>query len=466
MRHDGWRARIRWVVVHPDEPRVLLARRDGGLVLPEAERPGQVWIGDPGEVLPPLRELLGGDAVLLRCLEEAEDPSTRVQRVTMLAAARAPAAPPEGTAWLGRADLAAAATGGPEDTGTDPGLALAARVAADLESGRPPVRLQPWTARGWHAQAVGWLAAEMERLGRPLTGPVEQVRVWELSCVLRAPTSAGDVWFKTSIASPLFVNEGVLLATLARLFPDHVPAPLAVDPERGWMVLPGFGAKLGWDAPLEAVEAVARTFAGMQAEAAAHVDLLLAAGCHDRRLDRLAARAEAWLPEVGADGRLPAMDAATWLSEEEAAALAAAVPRIRACCEELAALAVPASLVHGDLHLGNVAEGAGGPLIFDWTDACVAHPFLDLATIRRGTGEVDVAEEELQARLRAAYLPAWSSFESPGRLARAWELAVPLGALHQAISYRSLVASLQPPIDLHLARSTAWWLRAVLAGLP
>jgi hypothetical protein len=140
MSDDGWRARIRWVVAHPDEPKVLLARRDGGLALPEAERPGQVWIGDPGEVLSPLRELLGGDAVLLRCLEEVEDPSTRVQRVTMLAAARAPAATPQGTAWLGQADLAAAAG--------NPGFALAARVAADLEGGRPPTGLQPWAARG------------------------------------------------------------------------------------------------------------------------------------------------------------------------------------------------------------------------------------------------------------------------------------------------------------------------------
>jgi Phosphotransferase enzyme family len=468
MGDDGWRACIRWVVVHPDRTEVLLARRDGGLALPESERPGQVWVGDPAEVLPPLRELLGGDPILLRCLEEVEDPSARVQRVTMVAAARAPATPPEGTAWLGRADLTALAggTNGPGLGPGDPDLALADRVAAELESGRPPTGPRPWTARGWHVQAEDWLATEMERLGRPLTGPAEQFRVSELSCVLRAPTAAGDVWFKSSIASPLFVNEGMVMRTLARLFPEHVPAPLAVDPERGWMVLPGIGVKVGWVAPLEVVEEVARTFAGMQAEAAGHVDLLLAAGCHDRRLDRLAARAEAWLPEVGADGRLPAMDTATWLSEEEAAALAAAVPRIRARCAELAALAIPASLVHGDLHMANVAEGPRGPLIFDWTGACVAHPFLDLATIRRGTGEVDVAEAELRARLRAAYLPAWSSFESPDRLARAWELAAPLGALHQAISYRSLVASLEPPIDLHLARSTAWWLRQVLAGLP
>jgi hypothetical protein len=453
---DGWRARIRWVVVHPDQPRVLLAHRDGALVLPEAERPGQAWLGDPGEVVAPLRELLGGDAVLLRCLEEDEDPSARVQRLTVLAAARAPAAAREGTAWVGRADL----------SGGDPGVALAARVAAELEDGRPPAGLQPWADRRWHTQVEDWLAAEMERLGRPLTGPVQQVRVWELSCVVRAPTTAGDVWFKTSIAAPLFVNEGVVMRALAGLFPDHVPAPLAVEPERGWMVLADFGTRVGWDASLEAVEAVAQTFAGMQVEAAGHLDRLLAAGCRDRRLDRLAARAEAWLPEVGADGSLPAMDAATWLTGDEAAALAAAVPRIHAACEELAALAVPSSLVHGDLHLANVAEGPRGPLLFDWTDACVAHPFLDLATIRRGTGEVDVAEDELRARLRVAYLPAWSSFEPPERLARAWELAVPLGALHQAISYRSLMASLQPPIDLHMSQSTAWWLRQVLAHLP
>jgi hypothetical protein len=110
MSDDGWRSRIRWVVVHPDQPKVLLSGRDGGLALPEAERPGQVWLGDPGEVLPPLRELLGGDAVLLRCLEEHKDPAARVQRVTMLAAACPPAAPRGGTAWVGPADLAAAAT--------------------------------------------------------------------------------------------------------------------------------------------------------------------------------------------------------------------------------------------------------------------------------------------------------------------------------------------------------------------
>ena len=247
-----------------------------------------------------------------------------------------------------------------------------------------------------------------------------------------------------------------------------MPAPLAVDAERGWMLLDDHGEEVGWSASPGVVEEVARSYARMQVEAAGQADRPLAAGCHDRRLDRLAAQAEAWLPQVEATGDLPGIDGATWLSDGELAAVRAALPQVLDCCAELAGFAVPPSIVHGDLHLGNVARGPAGYTFFDWTDACVAHPFLDLVTIRRGTsfaeGEIG-SEAELRARLRAAYLPAWAAFEPPERLDRAYRLAAPLGALHQAVSYRSIVASQQPPIDVHMGQSTAWWLRRMLAGL-
>ena len=459
MSEDRWRTRLRWVVAHPHHPQVLLARRDGALVLPETERPGQVWTADPAEVLPALVELLGADALLLDCLDGRQDPAARVQRATLLAVPREAAAPPDGMAWVGRDGLAGVAADG---LATD--AALAAGVVEALERGPGGDPGQPWAARGWFAEAERWLRSTMAGLGRPVTGTVRQAQVWRLSCVLRAPTGDGDVWFKASTTSSLFVNEGVVMGALAGLFPGRVPAPLAVEPERGWMVLDDFGQEVGWEAPLEVVEEVARAYAGMQVEAAGHVDRLLDAGCLDRRLDRLAAQARAWLPAVEATADLPGIDAATWLSGDEAAGLRAAVPRLQARCAELAGYAVPPSLVHGDLHLSNVARGPAGYLFFDWTDACVAHPFLDLATIRRGTAFTDATDEaELRERLRDAYLPAWASFEPPGRLARAFELAAPLGALHQAVSYRSLAT--RPPMDPHMAQSTAWWLRRVLAGL-
>ena len=52
MSDDGWRTRIRWVVVHPDREAVLVARRDGTVRLPEVEQPGQVWSPTPPRSCP------------------------------------------------------------------------------------------------------------------------------------------------------------------------------------------------------------------------------------------------------------------------------------------------------------------------------------------------------------------------------------------------------------------------------
>ena len=80
MSDDGWRTTVRWVVAHPTEAKVLLARREGALRLPGTEHPGRVWTAKPGQVLPGLRDLLGADALLLRSLDEHEDLAARAQR--------------------------------------------------------------------------------------------------------------------------------------------------------------------------------------------------------------------------------------------------------------------------------------------------------------------------------------------------------------------------------------------------
>ena len=54
---------------------------------------------------------------------------------------------------------------------------------------------------------------------------------------------------------------------LAERFPGHVPAPLALEPERGWFLLPGVrGASAG--APLDVRCEVLTRFAGLQRRAA------------------------------------------------------------------------------------------------------------------------------------------------------------------------------------------------------
>src|SRR5215216_2562263 len=198
MDDDGWRTCLRWVVVHPHDPAVLAARRDGALALPETERPGQVWTADPAEVLPALDELLGADAVLLDCLDDQQDPAARVQRSTLLAVPRRTPALPQGMAWVGRDGLA------------DADAALAARVVEALERGPAGDGGQPWATRGWFAEAEGWLRSAMERLGRPVTGTVRQAGSGG-SRVFCAPPPAAATSGSRPHDLALFVDEGLVM---------------------------------------------------------------------------------------------------------------------------------------------------------------------------------------------------------------------------------------------------------------
>jgi aminoglycoside phosphotransferase (APT) family kinase protein len=147
------------------------------------------------------------------------------------------------------------------------------------------------------------------------------------------------------------------------------------------------------------------------------------------------------------------------LEEREAEELARLMPRLVEASERLGAGAVPDSLVHGDLHLSNVARGDGGRYVFfDWTDACLAHPFLDLLFVvfREDPDERDA--------LRDAYLAEWSDHAHADELLELWRIAEPLAALNQAVSYRSILANVERGTAPELEPMGAQWLRRGLAA--
>jgi len=276
--------------------------------------------------------------------------------------------------------------------------------------------------------------------GTPCVGPVSQVKTWGISCVLRAHTTAGDVYFKAASTRALFADEPALTAALAALYPAHVPLPLNIDHARGWMLLADFGPTLdataGRDDPAARADWLG-AFGQLQRASAGRVDAFLRLGCQDRRLHRLAAQVD---PLLGDTAALASLDGV------EVARLRALGPRLRAMCGALAGYGVPQTLVHGDLHSGNIAVREGAYLYFDWTDGCVAHPFFDLLIVRyeaeqaaRGDGK-----NEEWADLLEGYLASWTAYEPLERLREAWTLAEPLGHLHQAISYWRICASLEP----------------------
>ncbi len=97
-------------------------------------------------------------------------------------------------------------------------------------------------------------------------------------------------------------------------------------------------------------------------------------------------------------------------------------------------------------------------MFFDWTDACVTHPFLDLIDVFR---EEDAATRDA---LRDAYLRAWADFGTHDQLLSVWRVAEPLSSLNQAVSYRYIASGVEPGTNQELEWAIPHWLRLVLAA--
>ena len=216
------------------------------------------------------------------------------------------------------------------------------------------------------------------------------------------------------------------------------------------MLTADFGPARLPDAGIDVFEEILGRYARLQIASATRVDELLAAGCLDRRLDVLARHVDALLGDA---------DTLSYLKPDEVRELHTLGPRLKELCAELARYEVPMALVHGDLHTGNIAAQGGHYTIFDWTDACVAHPFFDLATILYSAGRFpDIPDA--RARMRDAYLSHWTAFAPMERLREAADLADTLGTLHQAVSYQHIVANLEAKNELD--ENLQDWLRGVL----
>ena len=257
--------------------------------------------------------------------------------------------------------------------------------------------MSPWTDPRWQAEAHVWIHAELERLGAGVVGPIEQPHVVPWSTVLRVPTEGGDLYFKAN--APELRHEAAVATLLARLRPDCLPQPLAVELERGWMLMADAGTRLREvierERELERWLDVLPLYAGVQVDLAGHVDELLALGAPDLRLATLALKYERLLDEL--EG----------LSPEESRRLRGLVPHVVELCDELAAYGVPETIQHDDFHDGQVYVRNGGYLLLDWGDACVSHPFFTLSVTLEGGlawGLDDVQDSVDVAPFRDAYL--------------------------------------------------------------
>ena len=314
-----------------------------------------------------------------------------------------------------------------------------------------------WTEPRFLAEAHAWIGARLAAMGAHLTGPIEQVHDRPWSTVLRVPTDRGALFFKAS--APALRHEAGVVAFLAGRRPEVVPAPLAVDPERGWMLMADAGIRLR--ELVEAERDVSRWLDVLPLYAQLQVDLawaaaeLVALGAPDMRLAVLPARYEALLDELDAVDLLDALGPLDALDPLETAGgdgrpgapivrppdemrrLREAVPRVAAMCAELAGYGIAETIQHDDLNDAAVYARDGRYLILDWGDACVSHPFFSMSVTLEGVigwGPDDVEGSVDTTPFRDAYLAPFAGGRPDGELRAAFGLAIRLGWACRAVN--------------------------------
>ncbi|MEV0004600.1 aminoglycoside phosphotransferase family protein [Micromonospora sp. NPDC050980] len=312
-----------------------------------------------------------------------------------------------------------------------------------------------WDAPAWRESASHWVAEQLGRYGRRVTGPVqERIRPWSL--VWRVPTGDDDAWFKAN--SDDTRHEAGVLAALARLAPGRVPDPLAVDAGRGWSLLPEGGRTLR-DALAVAPdpgrwERILPVYAELQRASAAHAGELLALGLPDHRPEALPRLFTDLLDDT--DALLLGREGG--LTPETHARLRVHADRYARDCRRLADLGIEPTVQHDDLHDGNVFVTADGPRFFDWGDASLAHPFGTLLVTLRSVAhafELPAGDPAL-LRLRDAYLEAWSDRHDRAVLREAAALATTVTTVSRSLAWRRALPAADPARAEYAAAVPGW----------
>ncbi|MFD9597044.1 phosphotransferase [Kitasatospora sp. NPDC059973] len=301
----------------------------------------------------------------------------------------------------------------------------------------PAERRAGWATQAGLRATLDWAERTLHRAGRPVAGPVEQVRTWNLSGLFRYRTATGvDAWLK--VTNPAFnADEGAVIALLGGVDPTLVPRLLGTDPVHGRLLLDHAPGEDCWGPSGEEVAAVVPRLVAAQAALAAD-GRAVAAGLRDRTPRALVAQVGALLDrlEREAEGAAePAGPGASGesLTAEEFAAARALADRLPALVAELAACGLPETLVHGDFHPGNWRSDGTRAVVVDYADSCFGHPVLD------GLRPRQYVSDERWAQVAEVWAGAWREHAPGSDPERALALVEPLYHLAYAVRYQEFL---------------------------
>jgi hypothetical protein len=285
----------------------------------------------------------------------------------------------------------------------------------------PPLsRRSPWHRPGW----IGGLLAEVDenlaQVGIARIHPPTQVRHTTVTGMLRLDTTSGSLWLKSGLS--LFSHEGAVTRLLSDFRPEAIPEVVSYTPD--WWVSRAFPLP----APTPPTVSPFDLLADLQSTSASHLERFRLLGVPERPIsdlpDELATLASR-------DDLLPCIYRRR---------LKECLGRLARACRAVDALGFPPAVAHGDLTRANMLWTMSQWFIFDWTDACLTHPFVDLVFVREYVSQmIRTTGQRLEGEITARYASSWRPFASEAAISASLEAAAAIGAAHQVGTYQRLL---------------------------
>ncbi len=382
--------------------------------------------------------LVRADLMIAPCIRLAQDLYVTVATVRDT--------PPRSGLWVDVGSLT--------DPVDAPGLADAVRRSLTEYEGSPPPRRPEWYRKGWFDGVEAWVDTALAAAGRSRTGPLVVHRMWAISAVLRIPTDAGEHWFKATCDH--FRDESAVHRVLAKHHPDFVPVLVAEDDDRAWLLMEQLHGSSEQEQADGATLALASAYPSVQLASMDIQDELRAAGCPDRGL---AATIRGWRDLLAGGIELSQLTAA------ELSAVRGAGVEVEAVLEEFWSCGLPDTLCHGDLHVGNVAYDGSQLRVFDWTDASMSHPLLDVSHLLDFGPALGFDSKVVHEGVADTFRDFWRAAYPDADVDRAMALAPFVDRVFQAVSYDGIYRGTEDASLWELGGMSARLLRGIPGSL-
>lgn len=329
---------------------------------------------------------------------------------------------------------------------------MRAVLISRIDESRSTQKIAPWFHKGWYDNTEKWIAGVLEKNKYIINGPLEQVKVSDLSIILRIPIVNGELYFKGTGMAARY--EAGLSHHLNMIHKGKSVDIVDINENEGWLLMCELGGgSLRQLRDKHVWQRAINEYAKLQVSEIEYIHTLISLGLPDRRLHVLKDDIEKHLSGMCATG----------LDEETTGKVMALKPELLQMCEEMEGV-VPYSIDHGDLHSANIRLVDNEIVFFDWGDATITHPFFSTRIFWHSIDDIIFSESEWLAMVnefRPHYLEPWTKFASMHELERLLLLSDQLACVYRALSwYLYITPNRENVIDSF--KKPSQWLQVLL----